>query len=58
MELAKVSIDISNDYRAKVENELARYSSIAQRGFVAELNNIFLKIASARSFMSSLLGRK
>jgi ABC-type dipeptide/oligopeptide/nickel transport system permease subunit len=57
MELAKVSIDISNDYRAKVENELARYSSIAQRGFVAELNNIFLKIASARSFMSSLLGR-
>jgi len=57
MELAKVSVDIGDEYRAKVENELARYSYTAREGFVAELNNIFLEIASARSFMSNLLGR-
>lgn len=55
MTLAKVSIDISPELRAKLENELGKYSSNIRKGFVYELNSAFIKIATARSFMASLL---
>ncbi len=55
MALAKVSIDISPELRAKLENELGKYSSNVRKGFVYELNSAFIKIATARSFMASLL---
>lgn len=53
--LAKVSIDLNPELRAKMENELGEYSSNIRKGFVYELNNAFIKIATARSFMASLI---
>ncbi|ABS61017.1 ABC transporter permease [Fervidobacterium nodosum] len=53
--LSKVSIDLNPELRAKLENELGEYSSNVRKGFVYELNNAFIKIATARSFMASLL---
>ncbi len=55
MELAKVSVDIAPELRAELENEIAKYSKTVRQGYVHELNNIFIKIATARSFMASLL---
>ncbi|MGC8955490.1 MAG: ABC transporter permease [Fervidobacterium sp.] len=55
MELAKVSVDINPQLRAKLENDLDKYSKTVRKGYVLQLNNIFLKIATARSFMASLL---
>ncbi|MFN6991818.1 MAG: ABC transporter permease, partial [Fervidobacterium sp.] len=53
--LAKVSVDLSLELRAKLENNIADYSSVVRKGFVFELNDIFMKIALARSFMAVLL---
>lgn len=53
--LAKVSVDLSPELRAKLENNIADYSLVVRKGFVYELNDIFMKIALARSFMAALL---
>ncbi|WP_448375740.1 ABC transporter permease [Fervidobacterium sp.] len=58
MELAKVSIDIGTESRAKLENMIREYSQNAYSGFVYELNKIFKDIAMARSMMSKLLNDK
>ncbi|ODN30178.1 ABC transporter permease [Fervidobacterium thailandense] len=58
MELAKISVDIGPEYRAKLEEKLSEISREVRKGYVAQLNNIFLKIAMARTFMASLLGTK
>jgi len=58
MELAKISVDIGPEYRAKLEEKLAEVSREVRKGYVAQLNSIFLKIAMARTFMASLLGTK
>ncbi|MCX7654781.1 MAG: ABC transporter permease subunit [Fervidobacterium sp.] len=58
MELAKVSVDIRPELRAKLENQISRYSKTVRQGYIYELNNIFIKIATARSFMASLLNNE
>ncbi|MEN3042820.1 MAG: ABC transporter permease subunit [Fervidobacterium sp.] len=58
MELAKVSVDIRPELRAKLENHISRYSKTVRQGYIYELNNIFIKIATARSFMASLLNNE
>jgi len=58
MELAKVSIDIGTEARAKLENGIRKYSQDAYNGFVHELNKIFKDIAMARSMMAKLLNDK
>ncbi|MEJ5257185.1 MAG: ABC transporter permease subunit [Fervidobacterium sp.] len=55
MQLAKVSVDIGVNTRAKLENQIAEYSDTVHVGFVYELNDIFKKIAIARTMMSKLL---
>lgn len=58
MELAKISVDIGPESRARLEEKLSEISPEVRKGYVAQLNNIFLKIAAARTFMSMLLGTK
>ncbi|WP_372589051.1 ABC transporter permease [Fervidobacterium pennivorans subsp. shakshaketiis] len=54
-ELAKVSVDIGSEARAKLENGIRKYSEETHKSYVYELNKIFKDIAMARSMMTLLL---
>jgi len=54
-ELAKVSIDIGSEVRAKLENNIRKYSEETHKAYVYKLNTIFKDIAMARSMMAILL---
>jgi len=54
-ELAKVSVDIGPETRAKLENDIRKYSEETHKSYVYELNKIFKDIAMARSMMALLL---
>lgn len=54
-ELAKVSVDIGPETRAKLENGIRKYSEETHKSYVYELNKIFKDIAMARSMMALLL---
>ncbi|MGC9771285.1 ABC transporter permease [Fervidobacterium islandicum] len=58
MELAKVSVDIGTETRAKLENEIMEYSEEVHKGYVYEMNKIFKDIATARTMMAKLLNNK
>ncbi|AMW33077.1 ABC transporter permease [Fervidobacterium islandicum] len=58
MELAKVSVDIGTETRAKLENEIMEYSEEVHKGYVYEMNKIFKDIATARTMMAKLLNDK
>jgi ABC-type dipeptide/oligopeptide/nickel transport system permease subunit len=54
-ELAKVSVDIGSEARAKLENDIRKYSEETHKSYVYKLNAIFKDIAMARSMMAVLL---
>jgi len=54
-ELAKVSVDIGPETRAKLEKDIREYSEETHKSYVYELNKIFKDIAMARSVMAILL---